>query len=382
MDYMLLSAQNIKERALALGFNLVGITRAEPSPTLAAYQRWIDAGMHAEMGYMARPDRVVRRENLATILPDVRSLLIVGLDYRTLIPDGILHDPTRGRIASYAWGLDYHDLMTPRLEQLAAWLHAETHGTLNHRVYVDTGAILERSHAQQAGLGFIGKNTMLIQPRRGSYFFIGEILLTLDVDSYDTPHRATMCGTCIRCMAACPTDAFPQPYVLDARRCISYHTIENKGWIPRELRPQFGNWVYGCDVCQEVCPFQRFAPPTREADFVPLDINRAAPPLAALLTLDETTFQAAYAGSPIARIKRAKLVRNACIAAGNSQSPQFIPALEKLLSDASPLVRGHAAWGLWQLARNDAGATLKKHHDLEQDIEVRAEVAALLNQAE
>jgi epoxyqueuosine reductase len=212
--------------------------------------------MHAEMGYMARPDRVARRRNLNVILPGVRSLVVVVMDYAQWMPMEVLNDRSRGRIASYAWGLDYHEVMRPRLKQLADWLGQSS------AVYVDTGAILERSHAQQAGLGFIGKNTMLIHPRRGSGFFIGEILTTANLEP-DPPHPATMCGRCTRCLAACPTDAFPAPYVLDARRCISYHTIENKGSIPVELRSAFGNWVYGCDVCQDVCPWQRFSTPTR-----------------------------------------------------------------------------------------------------------------------
>ena len=240
----ILSAANIKSKALDLGFNLVGITRAAPSPTLAAYKRWINQGMHANMGYMARPDRVIRREDLGAIVPDAQTLIMVGLDYgQEIVPESVLNHPTRGRIAMYAWGLDYHDVMQPQLEIFSAWLQKEASQQVNQRVYVDTGAILERSHAQQAGMGFIGKNTMLIHPRRGSNFFLGEIITPLAVDIYDEPHQATMCGTCTRCLNACPTDAFPEPRVLDARRCISYHTIENKGWIDRDLRPRFGNWV-------------------------------------------------------------------------------------------------------------------------------------------
>ena len=188
----MLQAENIKAKALELGFNLVGITRAEPSPTLNAYKRWIAEGMHGKMSYLARDDRVLRREDLQVIQPEAKSLIFVGMDYRsTIIPDEILNDPTRGRIASYAWGFDYHDVLEVRLKIFADWLaEQETH---QHKIYVDTGAILERSHAQQADMGFIGKNTMLIHPRRGSYFFLGEIITTLAVDSYDEPHRETMC---------------------------------------------------------------------------------------------------------------------------------------------------------------------------------------------
>jgi epoxyqueuosine reductase len=377
---MIFRAENVKEKALELGFNLVGITRAEPSPMLDAYFRWIDAGMHGTMGYMARPDRQQRRRDLNAILPGVQSMIVVGLDYRTdAVPNAILNEPGRGRIASYAWGLDYHDVMTPRLEQLADWVRVESGQTMTHRVYVDTGAILERSHAQQAGLGFVGKNTMLIHPRRGSSFFLGEILTDLEFDPYDSPGRQTMCGTCTRCLTACPTDAFPRPHVLDARRCISYLTIEHKGWIERDLRPLMGNWVFGCDICQDVCPFQRFAPPTKERAFYPVDIDRVAPPLLDLLRLGDRQFKARYQGSPVFRIGRARLVRNACIAAGNWGDHEAVPALAALLEDASPLVRGHAAWALGRIAGDESRRHLTTRLSREDDSEVRAEISAALN---
>jgi epoxyqueuosine reductase len=364
-----LSADVLKAQARDLGFNLVGLTRAEPSPQLSAYFRWIDAGMHGTMDYMARPDRQARRRDLNAILPGARSLIVVGLDYRVRVPEAVLNDPSRGRIASYAWGLDYHDVITPRLERLAHGLHAGA------KVYVDTGAILERSHAHNAGLGFTGKNTMLIHPRRGSYFFLGEILTDAEFDAYDTPGRATLCGTCTRCLNACPTDAFPAPHVLDARRCISYLTIEHKDWIQRDLRAKMGNWVFGCDVCQDVCPFQRFAPETEEESFKPSDVERAAPALLDLLALDEVSFKARFGGSAIARIKRERLVRNACIAAGNWRDERAIAPLETLLDDASALVRGHAAWALGQIG---VLSKVKVRFEREEDAEVRVEIAAAL----
>jgi epoxyqueuosine reductase len=372
---MTFSADKLKSHAAEMGFNLVGITRAEPSPQLDAYERWLEAGMQGDMGYLARPDRLARRRDLNAILPGVRSMVVVGLDYRTAaVPDDLLRDRSRGRIASYAWGLDYHDTLTPRLEAFADWLHIESRQSLTNRVYVDTGAILERSHAHSAGLGFTGKNTMLIHPRRGSYFFLGEILTDLEFDTYDQPMRATMCGSCTRCMGACPTDAFPRPHVLDARRCISYLTIEHKGWIDRELRPLIGNWVFGCDICQEVCPFQRFAPTTNEPDFYPPHMNRAAPLLLDLLALDEPTFRARYHGTPIYRIKRERLVRNACIAAGNWGSEAALAPLTHLLNDPSPIIRGHAAWALGRLGAKSALIDLSKR---EVDPGVREELETL-----
>ena len=343
--------QRVRARAVELGFNMVGVTPAVPSPELDAYLRWIDAGYHAGMGYMARSDRVARRQDLSVILPGARSLIMVGLDYATRISPANLQDPARGRISNYAWGVDYHDLMLPRLETLAEWLRAETRRDLAWRVYVDTGAVLERSHARQAGLGFTGKNTMLINPRRGSYFFLGEIITTFELPEYDTPYLAPAeggvhCGGCTRCLQACPTAAFPVPRVLDAGRCISYLTIEHKGSIPEPLRPLMGNWVYGCDVCQMVCPFNRFAPETHEPAFVAPDVDRIAPLLEDLLALTPQTFAARFGGSPIARIKRDRLVRNACVAAGNWRGAEVVPLLEALLADESPLVREHAAWAL------------------------------------
>jgi epoxyqueuosine reductase len=346
------SAEKFKEQARALGFNLAGLTPAAPSPHLQAYFRWLDAGQHAELGYMARPDRVARRRDLNVILPGVRSLAIVGLDYHTLrLPPALLDDPARGRIAAYAWGRDYHRLMLPRLKALGEWLQAESgrEGQVKSRAYVDTGAILERSHAQQAGLGFIGKNTMLINPRRGSDFFLGELLTDLAFDHYDRPERETLCGSCTACLAACPTGAFPQPYVLDARRCISYLTIEHAGRIEPALRPLMGNWVFGCDICQAVCPWQRFAVQTQESDFFPVDPDRAAPPLSQLLSLDQAGFDRLFAGSPVQRAGLAQMLRNAAIAAANGRQHDCRPLLEGLLDHDSPVVREHAQWALDRL---------------------------------
>jgi epoxyqueuosine reductase len=370
------AAEAIKAQALALGFNTVGITRAAPSARLQAYRAWVGAGQHGEMGYMARPDRQSRRADLNMILPGVQSIIMVGLDYHALnVPTTVLNDPARGRIAAYAWGVDYHDVMLPRLEALAAWVAASGGGDVHTRVYVDTGAILERSHAQTAGLGFIGKNTMLIAPRGGSYFFLGELLTDAPCDVYDTPHRETMCGSCSQCQGACPTAAFPSPYVLDARRCISYLTIEYKGTIPHDLRARMGNWVYGCDVCQDVCPFNRFALPSPLFDVA---IAQAAPAITDLLTLDTWSFTARFMGTPIARIGRDRLVRNACIAAGNSGLRELAGRLETLLDDPSPLVRGHSAWACGQLgvSHDRLRQTLNKETNTDVIEEIRAALGA------
>lgn len=374
-------AARLKECARTLGFNLVGITRAAPSPHLAAYFRWLELGRQAELGYMARPDRQARRRDLNAILPGVRSLVMVGLDYHTLrLPQALLDDPARGRIAAYAWGTDYHAVMLPRLKELGARLQAETRGPVRHRAYVDTGPVLERSHAQQAGLGFIGKNTMLIDPRRGSDFFLGEVLTEVEFDAYDQPAPATLCGTCARCVAACPTGALDEPYTLDARLCISYFTIEHRGWIERALRPRLGNWVFGCDVCQVVCPWQRFAIQTQETDFYPAGPDRAAPPLADLLALTPESFLIAYAGTPLERAGRDQLVRNAALAVANGGLGAAIPLLHKLLADQSALVRGHAAYALGRLQGRAVAPSLRAVLDTETDAAAREDISATLRE--
>jgi epoxyqueuosine reductase len=386
-----LSAE-LRQKAAELGFTMIGVTPAQPARRLEAYMRWVAAEMYGRMTYMARPDRIIRRQDLNVILPGVKTIICVGLDYYThRLPDAIAQDPSRGRISNYAWKRDYHDIMLPRLQELADWLAAGADTAVAHRVYTDTGAILERDHAASAGLGFTGKNTLLIHPRRGSYFFLGEILTTLEIgDSPAPPHPVTpsassgqalspghlvTCGKCRRCLDACPTNAFPKPYVLDARRCISYLTIELKGWIPREMRPLMGNWIYGCDICQEVCPFNRFAQPTQETGFYPDSLwESAAPPLLELLTLDDAGFKARFAHSPIKRIKRARLVRNACVAAGNWGSETAVPPLIPLLADPEPIVRGHAAWALHQIGGAEAKSALAAALKRETDTAVLAEL--------
>ena len=402
---------DLKTRAATLGFNRVGVIPAAPARRLDAYLAWLAAGRHGEMGYLARPDRVARRRDLDVVLPGVRSLVVVGLDYATAPPPAdLIADPGRGRFSNYAWGVDYHEVMTPRLEALGEWLAKragqqwEGGAAVRSRAYVDTGALLERDHGETAGLGFTGKNTLLIDPRHGSWFFLGVLLTTLALD-YDSALSPTLsqgarepiplpmggdsggsareastmpsCGRCRRCLDACPTAAFPAPYVLDARRCISYLTIELKGWIPAELRPLMGNWVYGCDVCQAVCPFNRFAAPTTEAAFRPASWDAVAPPLLDLLALDEATFARRFAISPVRRIGRARLVRNACVAAGNWGSAAAVPALVALLADVAPLVRGHAAWALRRIGGEVAHAALSAALITEDDPAVLRELVVI-----
>jgi epoxyqueuosine reductase len=367
----------LKQKAYELGFNMVGVVPAVPGRRLDAYLNWIEQSYHGLMGYLARPDRLARRQDLNVILPGVQSLVCVGLDYHTMrVPDEVAADPSRGRISNYAWGVDYHDVMTPRLHALGAWLSAQVAGDVANRVYVDTGAIIERDHAESAGFGFIGKNTMLIGPQHGSWFFLGELLTTVPL-TVDTPRLMPGCGSCNRCQVACPTAAFPAPYLLDARRCISYLTIELKGWIPRELRPLIGNWIYGCDICQDVCPFNRFAPQTAVSEFAAHSWDSMAPPLLDLLALDEAGFNARFANSPIKRIRRRRLLRNACVAAGNWGSKTAVPALVNLLTDDEPLIRGHAAWALHQIGDGVGETAVAAALPYELDEDARREMGNL-----
>ncbi|MBL7064138.1 MAG: tRNA epoxyqueuosine(34) reductase QueG, partial [Anaerolineae bacterium] len=237
----------IKEQARRMGFDVVGVTRPAPSAHAAFYTGWLARGYHGEMAYLARPDAIEKRADPRRLMPETRSIVIVGMNYYT--GDFPPAEESRGRVSRYAWGADYHAVLTERLRQLAAWIAEQVGRPVTHRVYVDTGPLLERELAQRAGLGWIGKNTCLIHPRLGSYFFLGELLLDLELEP-DASFPADRCGTCTACLDACPTGALVAPRTLDARRCISYLTIEHRGPIPAELGPLLGDWVFGCDVCQ------------------------------------------------------------------------------------------------------------------------------------
>ncbi|HHS98129.1 MAG TPA: tRNA epoxyqueuosine(34) reductase QueG [Chloroflexi bacterium] len=342
----------VRDQALRLGFDLVGIAPARPPQVhLQAYREWLRRGYQAGMAWMARPDRVARREEPALILPGVRSVVCVAVNYYPGPPPPLPDDGPRGRVSTYAWGEDYHDWMLPRLEELADFIRAQVGGEVRYRAYVDTGPVLERAFAAGAGLGFIGKNTCLIHPHFGSWLFLGEVLLEIDPPEGDRPSVRGGCGTCTRCLEACPTGALTAPYRLDARRCISYLTIEHKGPIPLELRPLLGTWIYGCDVCQEVCPWQRFARPTKVAAFRAVSPERARPSLPDLLALGEEGFRKRFRGTPILRIGRGRLLRNVAVALGNVGDARARSALESALDDPDPLVRQHAAWALARIGK-------------------------------
>jgi epoxyqueuosine reductase len=280
-----------------------------------------------------------------------------------------------GRVSCYAWGEDYHALLRRRLDELLAWLQREVPGCRGRGV-VDTAPLLERDFARLAGLGWFGKNTMLLNKRLGSYFFLGALLVDIPLRP-DPPFEASHCGTCTACLDACPTQAFVGPGQLDARRCISYLTIELRGPVPPELREPMGDWVFGCDVCQDVCPWNRKAPPAREPAFRPRP-ELDSPDLTELLRLSPDEFRRRFRGTALTRAKRRGLLRNAAIALGNSGDPRAVPVLVEALGDEEPLVRGAAAWALGRLGTDAARAALATRREVEPDATVRAELDSAL----
>ncbi len=330
----------VKREARRLGFNLVGIAEPRLSAHATRYRHWLARGYHATMGYLSRPDAIRKRTDPHVVMPEVRSIVVVGMNY---YPGDFL--PTsgcKGRVSRYAWGADYHDVMMRMLHQLADRIAAQAGRPVVHRAYVDFGPLMERELAQRAGLGWFGKNTNLIHPTLGSYVFLGELLLDLALEP-DAPFAEDRCGSCTACVDACPTGALVAPRVLDARRCISYLTIEHRGAIPETYRPLMGDWVFGCDVCQEVCPWnERFASP---ADTSILEPMRPTLDLIELLDLDECAFRARFRNTPLWRPRRAGLLRNAAVVLGNLGAPAAIPALECVRFE-EPLVAEHAEWAL------------------------------------
>jgi len=364
--------QQIKARAHALGFDMVGVTSADPLAAVDRYQAWLAQGFAGEMGYMARnPDK---RADPRQVLPGAQSIVVLGMNYHTR-PQAPQDARLRGWISRYAWGQDYHTLMGKQLEALVAFIRSIAGAEVQARWYVDTGPILERELAWRAGLGWVGKNTNLIDRRIGSWVFLGVILLDREL-TYDEP-ATVHCGSCTRCLVACPTDAFVAPGVLDARRCISYLTIELRGAIPRELRPLLGTHIFGCDICQAVCPWNRKAPEATDPAFQPR-AGFAAPELIPLLSLSEEAFRERFRGSPVRRTKRRGLLRNVAVALGNLHDPRAIPALAQALYDPEPLVRGHVAWALGRIGGEAARRILCDALATECDAEVQGEIRCAL----
>jgi len=361
----------LKAEAARLGFVACGIASADAAPRTAARLRaWLDAGCHGDMLWMA--ETAERRGSPRGLWPEVRSVISLGMSYAPA-DDPLRHEaePALGRISVYAQGQDYHDVVKKRLKALARWLVGEAPPGVAVKVFVDTAPVMEKPLAEAAGLGWQGKHSNLVSRTHGSWLFLGAIYTTLDLTP-DAPQKQS-CGSCAACHAACPTDAFIGPFRVDARRCISYLTIEHKGSIPLEFRAAIGNRIYGCDDCLAVCPWNKFVEPgAREPAFVPR-AELAVLELADLLALDDAGFRQVFSGSPIKRIGRDRMVRNALIGAGNSGLPALLPAVRGLLDDPSPEVRGAAVWALGRL--DAAGWAAEKADRLpgEADAAVRAE---------
>lgn len=345
----------LKSEARRLGFDQVGVAPAVAPPDYPHYLRWLEAGNAAEMGYLharaearAHPDRV---------LAGVRSVVMVSFVYgEATVPSTL--GPTQAKIARYARGADYHELLWRRLERLLEWVKAECPG-VSGRAVTDTAPLLERDFARLAGLGWIGKNTMLIDRRLGSYTLLGALLIDAELE-FDTPHTGSHCGTCTRCLDACPTDAFAGPYQLDARHCLSYWTIEHLGPIDEQFADALGDWVFGCDICQEVCPWNRRA--TRRSE--PTLAARPEwtdPDILEWLTRDPAELRTVLKGTALARTKRTGLVRNAALILGARGVLQAIPALVRCLDDDDPVVRASAAWAIGRIGTADGIDALRAH---------------------
>jgi epoxyqueuosine reductase len=366
----------IKEAGQHLGFDLVGISRVTLPPHEESFAAWLRRGLAGELGYMKRTEAL--RRNPHELVPWAVSVVSVGMNYYTPFKRPAAAEESTGWISRYAWGDDYHGIVTQRLDSLLDLIR-ELYGTaVQGKAFVDSGPVLERDHAGTAGIGWIGKNTHLISPRKGSWFFLGELFLSIPLN-YDRPMR-DRCGSCDLCLKACPTAAFVGPYVLDARRCISYLTIELKGWMPRHLRPLIGNHIFGCDICQEVCPYNVKARPSQESRFAPRQ-GLYAPELIPLLSIGPGEFRARFRGSPILRAKRRGFLRNVAVALGNLRSLEAVSALIGALDDEEPLIRGHAAWALGRIGSRGAVEALERRLRVEGDSEVGGEIAEALNDA-
>ena len=338
---MPLLEERLKAEAFRLGFDLVGIAPAEPADGFDRLKEWLARGYAGAMSYMER--RLEARAHPRSILPTVQSVVMTAMNYKPAVEPPL--PANHGRVARYARGPDYHDVLRARLKELLAWVQNER-ADCRGRAVVDTAPLLERGFARRAGLGWIGKNTMLLHPRLGSYFFLGALLLDLKL-APDTPFTADHCGTCTACLTGCPTDAFAGPGWLDARRCISYSTIELRGPAPLELRQDTAAWVFGCDICQEVCPWNDKAPATGG----PFGAGPASLDLIELLHLSKTAYDAQFGATAIERTGHEGIRRNAAIALGNVGGADCVPALRAVLDDSSPTIREAALWAIGQIER-------------------------------
>jgi epoxyqueuosine reductase len=371
----------VKAETERLGFSLFGVTDIQPPAHYETYSRWLENGLHAGMGYLAAEPARTRRGRPASLLPGALSMVVAALRYPKPLPIEVQPSADAlGRVASYAWGVDYHEIIPPLLRELVEALQKYLGKEIHARPYTDTGPILERDFAQRAGLGWAGKNTCLISPRQGSYFLIGETFIDVEIEP-DPPFQADQCGTCRRCITACPTTAIRDDRTIDSGRCISYLTIENKGSIPAELRPGVGDWVFGCDICQMVCPWNiRFATESSHPG-LKADPENARPVLRNELSLTPQQFNQKFRHSPLLRAKRRGYLRNISVALGNQKDTSAAPQLAEILhNEPEPLVRGHAAWALGQLRTQGARMILDQALLRESDPDVLSEIRSALDE--
>ena len=354
---MMISPMDLKERirakSLQLGFILAGVTTPDPPPHSSTFENWLAQGRHGTMEYLATERSHLRRADPRQIMPECKSILVLATPYSPASP---ARGGAGGEVASYAWGADYHDILPARMKELVQFIEEQVGGPLKSRWYTDTGPVLERDLAQRAGIGWIGKNTCLINPGHGSYFLLSEIFLDLALEP-DAPFVTDQCGTCTRCIEACPTDCILPDRTLDATRCISYLTIELKEEIPAELRDKMGSWVFGCDVCQRVCPWNRFA---GEGDPV-FGTRSPAPPLTDELSMTTEQFNQRFKGSPVKRAKRRGYLRNVAVALGNQGDRLALPVLQNALRHEEPLVREHARWAIEEIDKRANEPTPHRH---------------------
>jgi len=366
------TTEMVKAYARELGFDLVGITSAEPfSETEAvALERVRDGLMDGLPWY--HEARVRRGCRPQEILPDARSIIAVAMSYMTEDTDQYT-DLLRGKVGRYAWGSDYHKVMEQRLRVFVQGLSERLDQSIQAKVYVDTGPMLDRAVAERASIGWFGKNTNILTRSHGSWVFLGQVVTDLELEP-DKPSKKT-CGQCTLCIDQCPTGAIVAPYVIDNTRCISYLTIEHRGAIPLNLRPLMGDWVFGCDICQDVCPVNRKAQPTKEPAFQTGEHGFTALELLPLLKITESEFKEKFRNSPIKRAKRMGMLRNVCVALGNIGDTRAVPSLIEALHHDESLVRGHAAWALGRIGGPDAKGALEKAFATESDEGVREELA-------
>ena len=367
-------AERLKAIAVEEGFDFAGIARLEPSSRGDVFLRWLSEGGHAEMDYLER--RTAVRLDPRRVFSGARSALCVGLRYAPLEGESVPANDLWPRVARYARGRDYHLVMEKRLRSMARRVEEDFPGART-RSYVDTGPVLEREIANRAGLGAVGKNTCLLRQDGGSWFLLGELFLSLDLEPDDP--IADMCGSCTLCLEACPTGALPEPYRLDSDRCISYWTIEHRGSLPDEARERLGDWVFGCDICQEVCPWNRRRQDPADHPDLRLPPERAELDLAGLLRIGREEYVGRFRASPMKRPKQEGLQRNAAVAMGNRGDSRYVPTLAAALrEDSSPLVRAHAAWALGKIGGAAATEVLEERRGVEVDSEVSEEIERAL----